>query len=322
MAAISISEFRDRAVAKHLAQGHQPPTVRQVVQVLRELGAVGVRLTTDIASDSIGRWLLAWPARTPVTFQSHLRCLSSLCTFAVANKWLDVDPFDVDAPEDWIRADSRPPAPRRRYSRPADQIRRVGVQADREACTGSWECGRTQAFFWALFLTGERPGALLRARLVDYNSRQKVLRIVPHWVTGRGGSKTWWRPKTESSGPRAVGDRLGEILDRWHPRTGCEWLFPGARRLGPWIHGSNGKRPLDYIRALGERAGVHGLTCKAARKGLVTYAPAIGLSELERRRLTMHTTADVADDWYDELEVGAMRPAAAKIELFIFGSAV
>ena len=48
--------------------------------------------TAQLDDDAIEKWLLAWPSRTPVTFKSHLRCLSALCTRAKKKGWIDVDP--------------------------------------------------------------------------------------------------------------------------------------------------------------------------------------------------------------------------------------
>jgi len=331
MQAISITRFEREVVANYETRGRAPKTIRQIHQVLRELRSVGVCRTNQITTAAIERWIGAWPDRTPVTFASHLRCLSGLCTRLKKLKCLRIDPFEVDGVSDWMRIDARPAPPRRRWSKPADQVRAVLALADHEAKNGSWETGRLRAYVHTLFMTGGRPGEIQRLRLVDVDLRGQAITICAHMITGRGGRRYWWRPKTTgSAGTIPIGGHLARILREWSQRvqwnsrrgklriTGCEYMFPGKALLGPWTSGGPGETPLDQVKALGLRAGVLDLTCKAARKGLGTYRD-IGLTPQGRRELFRHSD-DATGDFYDERAIESRRGDAILIERFFTGT--
>jgi integrase len=346
MTPICIQQFERETVANYSGRGKSVKTTRQFRQVLRELRAVGVATTGDLTDTAILAWIAAFPDRTVVTFRSHLRALSTLCRRACKKKQLETNPFDVDNVADWMRSDSRPRKPRRRWSKPAEQIRAMLALADDEAEAASlrarklrdveslaieWDALRRRAYARTLFQTGARPGEIQRLRIEDFSRRAQTIEIVAHWVTGRAGKKYWWEPKTEgSAGLIPIGDKLAELLDEWARRvkrdsrrgrlrvSNCEWLFPGKMLLGPWTSGGRGEKPLDQIRALGERAGVTDLTQKAARKGIGTYAD-IGLSPQGRRKLFRHSD-DAIGDAYDEMDVDSRRGDAIAIERFFTGT--
>jgi integrase len=331
MPSITIDSFLSEVSKNYLGRGKSLGTVRQFGQVLRELHAVGVVDTCDLTDQAIIRWIAKWPRRTPVTFQSHLRALAVLCKRARKKGYLDCNPFDVDGVSEWIRADSRPSPAKRRYSKPAEQIRAMLRRADVEATSGTWEAQRLQAYVHTLFLTGARPGEIQRLRIVDFHRREMAIEICPHEITGRAGRRYWWKPKTEgSAGEIAIGDHLVNLLREWSARIqvgshrgrlrilGCEWLFPGKKLLGPWTSGSAADRPLGQVTALGARAGVKGLTQKAARKGLGTYRE-IGLTPQGRREYFRHSD-DATGDLYDERDIESRRGDAIRIEQFFTGT--
>jgi integrase len=315
MPSIAIARFVENVVEVYSGRSSAPSTLRQVRQVLRELTEVGVKKSGDIGPESIARWLNKWPLRSPETAQSHLRCLSGICTYGVFKGFIRKDPFDLYSVKEYVRADSRPPSVKRQFSRPGADIRRLLEQANEEAGGGSWEAGRLQAYCFNLFLTGMRPGEVQRLEVADVDLRRLIIDIHPKLVPGRNGP-IWWRPKTVgSSAAIPIGDRLAEVLGLWVPRTGCQWLYPGKRLRGPWVTGGPGVRPLDQIKALGGRAGVGDVWQKSARKGIGTHAKLMGLTTFERRELFRHED-DSTGDFYDDERVDSMRPAAAKIEQF------
>jgi integrase len=328
MPSLTIEEFEADVLLTYLGRGRSKKTTTQIKQVLRELRAVGVARTGDITDTAIARWMLAWPNRTPETSKSHLRCLSALCTRLRKKGLIDVDPFEVDSVSSWVRDDSRPSPPRRRYSKPPADVRKVLAQAALEARTGSWEACRLEAYANTIFLTGARPGEIQRLETSDIDRCAKTITIRAKLVTNSEGVQTWWKPKTVGSAATIpIGDNLLQMLLLWsirmcHPhrrqyRT-CTWLFPGKRLLGPWTTGGPGQSPLDQIRALGERAGVPNLTNKAGRKGIGTHQD-IGLTPQGRRRFFRHSD-DATGDLYDEQDADSRRADAMKIEKFyLFG---
>jgi integrase len=319
MPAIAIDRFERELLDIHAAKEHAPSTLRQVRQVLREFRAVGVERTDQLTSAAIARWKSAHPGRTPVTAASHLRCLRAICARARKEGRLEVNPFDVDRLEGWVRPDAPTARPPRRWSITPDQVRRVLETADREALAGDWTAGRLRAYIWTLLLLGMRPGELQRLEVADVDPRDRTVTIRPKPVPVWGRPDRWWRPKTAGSAATIpLGDRLAAVLAGWIPRTGCRWLFPGLKRRGPWTSGGPGVRPLDHVRALGDRAGVE-LWQKSGRKSVGTNARGAGLTGLERKGLFRH--ADLATgELYDEQSVDGLRPAAAKVERYYLGT--
>jgi integrase len=320
MPSIPIAEFVKEVVAVYEGKGRAAVTIRQIRQVLRELEEVGVNQTSQVTDSAISRWIQAFPERTPVTLKSHLRSLSSLCTRMVKKNYIDLDPFEVDPVSEWVRPDGRPAPPRRRWSKSPEQIKAVFARADSEAAGGSWEASRLRAFIYTLFLTGGRPGEILRLERADFEPRLRTLAIHPKWITQRAGRRVWWKPKTiGSSAVLPIGPGLAAILAEWSRQCESPWLFPGVKRYGPWVTGASDVSPLGHVAALGLRAGVPGLTCKSARKGIGTHK-AIGLTPMERREYFRHSD-DATGDFYDDERVESLRPAAEKIERFYLDAA-
>lgn len=78
-------------------------------------------------------------------------------------------------------------------------------------------------------------------------------------------------PRRESQTKRiaiAIPACIIPALRRWLPQTGCEWLFPGLKRKGPWpIPGSWAGSPLGALRAACTRAGIKkGITFESLRR--------------------------------------------------------
>lgn len=327
MTPVSIAEFESRLIQRYDARGRARKTTNQIKQVLRELVAVGVRATSDLTDSAIERWLIAWPDRTPVTFKSHLRCLSAICTIAKKQGLVDVDPFADEPATAWMRDDARPSPPKRRYSKSPDEIRRVLALAAEEARGGSWEACRLEVLVNLNFLTGARVGELVRLEVSDFDRSAKTIAIHAKWVENSRGHRVWWKPKTVgSAGTIPIGDKMVDLLVVWLVRKRrphrlvfphCNWLIPGKTLLCPWTGGGPGCNPLDQVKSLGARAGVLGLTNKAGRKGLGTYKEL--LTPAERRAHFRHSDEGVGDHYNDE-HVESMRPAAIRIERFFFGT--
>ena len=320
MPAISIEQFESDLIDIHRAMDHAPSTIRQIRQVLREFRGVGVGTTSELTSAAIARWKRANPGRSPVTTRSHLRCLRAMCARAKKEGRLEVNPFDVDRLEEWCRPDAPTARPPRRWSLTPEEIRRVLERADAEASADDWAAGRLRAYIWTLLLLGMRPGELQRLEVRDVDVARRTVTIRPKAVPVRHKPDRWWRPKTVGSAATIpMGERLAAVLAGWIPHTGCRWLVPGLKRRGPWTSGGPGVRPLDQVRALGDRAGVK-LWQKSGRKTVGTIARGAGLTGLERKGLFRHAD-EATGDLYDEQSVDALRPAAAKVERYYLGTA-
>ena len=109
-----------------------------------------------------------------------------------------------------------------------------------------------------------------------------------------------------------IAEPLARVLEEWVPRCGCDWLFPGTRRRGPWLQGSPGYRPTDRVRQLGERAGVAGLTVLAFRHSFATLSEDWGLGELMLQRILRHSRPKTQLH-YRHHDAELLRRAAEKI---------
>ena len=226
-------------------------------------------------------------------------------------------PFEFWKPAQWIRDDA-PTKPRPQRHKSGDEIRRVLDQADAEAGTGGWEAARLRALVYTYAYTGLRAAEALHLMAANVCLDRRTLTIAP---------TENWRPKTlKSSATLPLSDELAAVLAGWLPRaaapefrpgrlkiSGVIWVFPGKKLTGPWTCGGPGVRPLDQVKALGERAGVPGLTCLSFRKTLGTLAKSFGFGPLELKAWLRHSNVQT-QSWYDEEDVEVMRGSAGKIQ--------
>lgn len=319
MPAISIAAFEREILAHHAGKDHAPSTVRQVNLMLRALRAAGVRSTSQIATSTVTAIKQANPQWGAASLRSYLRCLRAMTRRAKKAGWLRVDPFELDPIPTWVRDDARAARPKPQWSIGPAGVRRVLELADREAAAGEWGAGRLRAYVWALLALGMRPGELQRLEVWDVDLDRRTVTIRAKDVPVQGKPDRWWRPKTVGSGATIpIGEHLAAVLAEWIPRTGCRWLFPGTKRRGPWTSGGPGVRPLDQVKALGDRAGVR-LWQKSGRKSVGTHARGAGLTSLERKGLFRHSDEETGEH-YDEGDVDGLRPAVAKIERYLLGT--
>ena len=190
------------------------------------------------------------PDRGPARTASLLRCLSAAATYAAKTGLLRHDPFDFRSPGQWVRLDARPPVPKPPVHRSAADIGRLLALLDTEATKGSWEAGRLQALVYTYAFTGLRKCEALHLEQIDVDLSGRTLLT---------SAKPDWRPKTVRSAARLpLAPPLAEVLARWLPRTGCQWVFPGRRLRGPWTGGPQGRKAIDEIRRQGSGPGSAG----------------------------------------------------------------
>jgi len=279
-------------------------TLRAVRQVLRELGEGGVKSTGDLTEPAVAHWVLAHPDRSPARTESLLRTLGPISRRCFKWGHCRYDPLADSPPRTWLRPDARGPRPRKQRHRSVEDIGRLLRLLDEETGSGGWAEGRTQALVYTYAFTGVRKTEALTLEIADIDLAARLLWIHP---------KSGWRPKTvASSGALAIAEPLADVLARWMPRTGCEWLFPGRRLLGPWLHGFQGTKPLDVVKAAGRRAGIEDLTILDFRKSIGTNAKRWGITQLERKSLLRHTSAETGE-WYEEDDRDLSRRIVGKI---------
>lgn len=307
MASIDFARFQAEILSLYEPPMRAKATHRQMRQVLHEFAELPeFRRTSDIRADAIAAWIKRHADRSPARTASMLRCLSAACNYAVKAGYLKVSPLSFRSPSEWLRSDCRvSPKPRPQLHRSATEILRVLDQADTEARFGSWEAARLQALVYTYAFTGLRKGEALNLQITDLDLPRQIMTI---------GAKPHWRPKTVRSAARLpIPDPLAAVLTAWTPRCDCPWVFPGAKRRGPWTGGCPGSKPLDVIRDLGRRAEVPNLTIASFRKTIGTLAKVWGFSQLELKSLLRHTNVET-QRWYDEEDVDVLRQTVAKIQ--------
>ncbi len=235
------------------------------------------------------------------TVESYLRSLRAACTYAIASGHLRTSPFSFRSPRQWVDWDV-PELPPPVHS--AAQIARVLELADLEAQGGDWRAARLRAVVYAFAFTGARRRELLGLAVADVDLSHGVIDIRPN---GRRSLKT-----RASAASLPIAAPLAAVLASWLPRCGSTHCFPGVRRVGPWLEGPVGGKALDQIKALGQRAGVPGLTIASFRHSFASCSEAWGLGELELQRWLRHSSPATQRHYRHPLE-GVLRDAAAKV---------
>jgi integrase len=304
MPAVTFTRFRSEVLDMYRPPQRRKATLAKMDKVLREVAELGVRRTSDLTPGLIGRWLERHSDRRPATNRSYLGSLRAAANIAKKLGWLRATPWDVRS--DWIPADDEDdaePLPRRHLS--VLEIVRLLDQSDAEAILGGWQAGRLQALVYTYAYTGLRKSEALGLLSADVSLPELAIS-----VRGRRSR----RLKTRSSRRRvAIHPELSVVLQRWLPRTECEWVFPSIRRESAWLNGTTGYRALDHVQALAVRCGIDGVTIQAFRRSIATHARRFGLGPLEVRDLLGHSS-ERTQDWYLEDDLDDQRVAIGKID--------
>jgi integrase len=294
------SQFTADVLAVYLPPIRRLATYRKMSQVLGEFADFCLT-TADLTPSAIARWMQVHPERRPETTLALLRTLSAACTYGVLISALEANPFGWRKPTAWVDWDVpelEPPV------HTSEEIARVLALADQEAAGGAWKAARLRAVVYALAFTGARKREILGLAVADVDLAAGMLTIR---TNRRRGLKT-----RSSSANLPMPAELGRVLAAWMPLTGCEWLFPGATRTGPWLEGPPGLKAIDQVKALGQRAGVEGLTIASFRHTFASLAEGWGLGETVLQRLLRHSNPRTQRFYRHELPA-VLREAGAKV---------
>lgn len=244
-------------------------------------GSPGVKTLGDLTTHQVATWLNSLPTRNPNTLRSKIRCLRTASIFAREEGWLERVP-------QWRRLmPKRGPAVSVRHYSHAEVVQILDHLRSRQA---TWIGHRLYAIASTVAYTGLRRGEALRLQIGDLDLGNGFLRVV-----ARGcGLKT-----EASSAAVPIPAELAEVLAGWIPEAGPVWLFPGVRRLGPWLDGAPGYRPLDRLEQAGRAAGVPGLSFHGLRHTLAKLGVGrFGMSIDQVRSLLRHTDARTTELHY------------------------
>jgi integrase len=270
---IPLHQFRVRLAKIYRAAGKAPKTLQQLDHAIRLAEAVGCRTTADLTTEAIAEVVLArGEGANANTTRGILARLRRATNLAARGRLLDRDELP-----DWESLRPRAAAPSRGRPHAAGEVARLlAVLSARP----DWYGGRLHALAALVAYTGLRRNEALHARVEDLDLARGFV-----FVVGRS------RLKTEASAaPVPLPDALVPVLRDWLPRSGGTWVFPGARREGPWVGGAPGYRPLDRLRAAGEAAGIAGVGFHSLRHTLATRLLVGGTPEWAVQRILRHTT--------------------------------
>jgi len=294
------SRFTEDVLALYLPPIRRLATYRKMRQVLGEF-AQFCPTTADLTPAVIAGWIQMHPERRPETTLALLRTLAAACTYGVLVSALEANPFAWRSPTQWVDWDVPELDPPVHSS---EEIARVLALADLEAAGGAWKALRLRVLVYAYAFLGARKREILGLAVADVDLVAGVLTIR---TNRRRGLKT-----RTSAAHLPIPSELGKVLAAWIPLTGCAWLFPGARRHGPWLEGPPGFKAIDEIKALGLRAGVEGLTIASFRHTFASLAEGWNMSELELQRLLRHSNRRTQTHYRHELPA-VLKEAGAKV---------
>jgi site-specific recombinase XerD len=278
-------------------------TLQKTTQVLSEFGSF-CPSTADLTPLAVAHWLSTGPPRAPATRQSLLRHLSAACSYGALRGYL-ADPFDFRAITEWLPDDELEDEDEFPKHRKPEEIKRVLAQADVEAKAGGWVELRTRAAVKVWAYSGAGKTEVLGLRIQDLDLGRRVFKVRSH-------RRRRLKRRARAAHLPLVRPALEALAD-WLPHTGCEWVFPHKYRTGPWLSGRPGHRPLDLVKALGERAGVKGLTIVAFRHTVGTLAEEWGIGELMLQRILRH--ARRRTQWsYRHEDIELLHRAAERIQ--------
>jgi integrase len=291
------AEFAKELIGLYSPRRRAPKTRTKMAQVLAEFGPFA-STTAGLTPTAVTAWIEAFPGRKPITFNGLLSYLRVACRYAVARGYLDRSPFEATSFR--LRVGRRPP--RKHLTR--DELGRL--LGHLEARHGlSWRDHRLYALAMLLAHTGLRAQEALRLRVEDLDLGTGILSIV-----ARSPLKT---EASEAEIP--IPPAIAPALARWVAHCGSTgWIFPGSRGLGPWVGGSMGKRPADYLGEAAVAAGLApGTTLLTLRHTLATHARThFKLGAKEVQQILRHAT-EKTQDHYIGADLDNLREAVRRI---------
>ncbi len=293
------TRFMEQVLALYQPAMRRKATCCKMRQVLREFAAICD--LERVSPATIARWISMHPERRPATVDSLLRSLRAGCTCAAGVGLLTSNPFDFRKPAQWVDWDVEElDAP----VHDGQEIARVLRLADDEASGGDWRAKRLRAVVYTAAYTGARKREILGLAVADVDLERRLVSM---------RTNAWRRFKTRASVAQiAVSKPLARVLAEWIPLAGPDYLFPGVERVGPWFDGVPGSKPLDQLKALGMRAGVHGLTFQSLRHTFASLAEGWNIGELALQRVLRHTRIRTQRAYRHPLDE-VLRDVAAKV---------
>jgi integrase len=287
---------------------HSPPlgslaTWKIYRQILEELEAhAGVKTVQDITPIALAEWVRSCPKNRANAWKL-LSALRHACNYAHLQGWLKVSPFAFRPMERWITGEEEElDSPKIRHHGLEDLTRVMnGLRAEAES---SWHAHRLFALAFTTLMTGARAREVQASKREDYD-------LGTGWFKVRANERRRLKTK-RSKRDVPMPAELVSTLSRWFPESASEWAFPGQERVGPWLGGDSGFKPLDKLKKAGLRYGLTGLTFQSLRHSYITHCEAWGIPELIIQRLSGHTRPETTRG-YRGFDAENLRRAIAPI---------
>jgi integrase len=311
MSKVSYQQFRQEVeeIYRLRAKG----TSCKMRQVLREIGELGITTMADLRPVTVARWVQAHPGRSPCTVESLLRSFKSAVSIGLASGYLTTNPLAVR-----VVLPEPPPTPKRRHYSIAEVeaiLERARQEARRfRSRRRMWRAARLEVLVMIYAFAALRKSEALYLMWEDVDVAQSVIHVHPIKAIKR-------KLKTHASAaPVPMAPQLVEAIDRWKHRCGilaaapqpADWLIPNVSRTNAWTGGPPGQKPLCQVGALGQRAGVPGVTILGFRHSFASHAPRWGISREMVQAILRHTTLRTQET-YTHADIPDLIDAAARI---------
>lgn len=271
---------------------YEPP-VAAIATLRKHRQAVGILARLAPSPDRFGVVELSQLIRElaadhqPASVNSLIGTIRTQCNYLVGQGYLARSPFS--AKKSWTLRDTDPSLREGRHlslaevlallDRAALEVREAGGDS---AAGAEWKARRLEALIHIVLYTGARKMEALRLRVEDVDLPGRRL-----WIRDRDG-----RTKTAASRnwvPLPVA--AASVLETWLPFVGGTFLIPQVTQDAPWTGGMERYRPMNQVKALGERAGVKGVTLLKLRHTWATHAEQVfGLTREQIQRILRHTS--------------------------------
>jgi integrase len=287
-----------------------PATWKVLRQVFDELVRIDIDSPDQIRPVTVAKFMAAHPSRSCATQKKLLAGLKRICMYCCDQKYMDANPFTFRRLPDWIRRlethDDDLTEGNERHLSLAEVTALLSCL--RDEASSSWQAHRLYALAATTYYTGARAKEIQASTCTDYDLIKRLLVIRPNER----------RPLKTVASRRKVPltTDATTILSEWLPRSNCRWAFPGSTRIGPWLGGIPGSKPLDLLKAAGKRAGVKDASFLALRHTHITLSVGFGVPELTTQKIAGHTRKSTTDG-YRGFDMVTIRDQVDKINLGI-----
>jgi integrase len=309
---ISFDRFCEGLLTLYAPSLRAVATRRSMVHAVGVLKAVGVTMTSDLTVSLIARLIASRdPAASPNTVLGLLRRCQVICAYAVETHVLARSPFSQRPLHSWVR--------KRAVSGVDRHLSRVQVRAlldlldaDVQSKTGyaQWRSRRIAALVYLVALTGLRKREALTLQVSDIDLVAGLISVTDRHGVGR--TKTFGSAQGVPIPPSLKGpleDWLSHRLDAAPniTREGNVWVFPCTQKNAPFLGGSRGAKPLDFLRAAGKRLGID-VTFQRLRRTTATMLSS-HTSQTLVTRILRHSSSDVTREFYQCHDAAEMAAA-------------